>query len=32
MQKEKENILKQNGVLKQKLTESEDLVGKLLGS
>jgi len=32
MQKEKENILKQNAVLKQKLTESEDLVGKLLGS
>lgn len=32
MQKEKENILKQNTVLKQKLSESEELVGKLLGS
>lgn len=32
MQKEKENILKQNTVLKQKLSESEELVGKLLGN
>ncbi len=31
MQKEKENIVKQNAVLKEKLAESEGLVGKLLG-
>ena len=32
MQKEKENILKQNVMLKQKLGESEQLIGKLMGS
>ncbi len=31
MQKEKENILKQNTMLKQKLGESEQLIGKLMG-
>ncbi len=30
--KEKENILKQNAVLKEKLKQSETLIGKLLGN
>ena len=30
--KEKENIVKQNGILKEKLVESEELISKLLGS
>ena len=29
--KEKENILKQNGTLKEKLKQSEVLIAKLLG-
>ena len=32
MMKEKENILKQNTVLKEKLKQSEELIGKLLGA
>ena len=32
MMKEKENILKQNAVLKEKLKQSEELIGKLLGA
>lgn len=32
MVKEKENIVKQNTILKQKLKQSEDLIGKLLGN
>ena len=31
MMKEKENILKQNAVLKEKLKQSEELIGRLLG-
>ena len=31
MMKEKDNILKQNVVLKQKLQQSEELIGRLLG-
>ena len=31
MMKEKENIVKQNTILKQKLKQSEDLIGKLFG-
>lgn len=31
MMKEKENILKQNTVLKEKLKQSEILIAKLLG-
>jgi hypothetical protein len=32
MYKEKENILKQNTLLQEKLVQSEDLIGKLLAS
>jgi hypothetical protein len=32
MMKEKENILKQNAVLKEKLKQSETLIAKLLGN
>lgn len=32
MVREKENIVKQNTILKQKLKQSEDLIGKLLGN
>lgn len=32
MMKEKENILKQNSVLKEKLKQSEELIGRLLGA
>ena len=32
MMKEKDNILKQNSVLKEKLQQSEELIGKLLGN
>jgi hypothetical protein len=31
MMKEKDNILKQNAVLKEKLKQSEELIGRLLG-
>ena len=31
MVKEKDNIIKQNTILKEKLKQSEDLIGKLLG-
>ena len=31
MVKEKENIVKQNVILKEKLKQSEELIGKLLG-
>ena len=30
MMKEKDNILKQNSVLREKLKQSEELIGKLL--
>lgn len=31
MMKEKENIFRQNAVLKEKLKQSEELIGRLLG-
>lgn len=32
MMKEKENILKQNVILKEKLAQSEELISRLLGN
>lgn len=32
MMKEKDNIMKQNSILKEKLIQSQELIGKLLGN